>query len=112
MPENNQSENKIQEMQIIEQSLQNILMQKQAFQMEQSETEAALKEIDSSGDEVFKIVGQLMIRTQKDKIKEELENKKKLLDLRLNNFEKQESSLMEKLETIREEVIEGNKNKK
>ena len=65
-------ENKFQEMQILEQSLQNILLQKQAFQMELLETQSALKEIEKSDDEIFKIIGQLMIRTEKRKIKDEL----------------------------------------
>ena len=63
--------NTFQEMQMVEQSLQNILYQKQAFQMELSETESALTEIEKSGDEVFKIVGQLMIKSDKIKIKKE-----------------------------------------
>ena len=63
-------ENKLQEMQILEQSLQNLLMQKQAFQMELAETQSALKEIEKSGDEVFKVIGQLMIKTEKAIIKE------------------------------------------
>ncbi len=47
---------KFQEFQVIEQALQNLLLQKQGFQMELSETQSALKEIENSGDEVFKIV--------------------------------------------------------
>ena len=100
------SEQKIQEMQIIEQNLQNVLLQKQAFHMELSETESALKEVLGSGDEVFKIVGHLMIKTDKSRVKEELENKEKLLNLRLKTLEKQESTLAEKLEQIRNDVIE------
>lgn len=96
---------KIQEMQILEQTLQNILLQKQAFQMELSETEIALKEIQSSGDDVFKIIGQLMIKTKKDSITKELSDKKKILDLRLKNLEKQESSLTEQVEKIRDKIL-------
>ena len=99
------SEQKIQEMQMIDQSLQNALLQKQAFHMELSETEAALKEILSAGDEIFKIVGHLMIKSDKNKVKEELENKEKLLNLRLKTLEKQESILAEKLEKLRDDVI-------
>ncbi len=98
-------ENQFQEMQILEQNLQNLLLQKQAFQMELIETESALKEIEKSKDEVFKIVGQLMIQTDKKKIKEELENKKRLLELRTKAMEKQEAYLTEQLEKIREELI-------
>jgi len=81
-------EGKIQELQLLEQSLQNTLMQKQAFQMELSETQSALKEIEKSKDDVFKIVGQLMIKTEKAKVTEDLSNKEKILDLRVKTLEK------------------------
>ena len=105
----NQNE-KIQEMQILEQNLQNLLLQKQAFQMELSETDSALKEIEKSGDEVFKIIGQLMIKTEKAKIKEELSNKKKILELRIKTMEKQEATFMKQLDILREDVVGKEKN--
>jgi prefoldin beta subunit len=95
---------KIQEMQILEQSLQQILLQKQAFQ-ELSETQFALKELENSGEEVFKVVGQLMIKTGKSKINEELLNKEKLLRLRTDNLSKQEETLSKKLEEIRDKIL-------
>ncbi|MBI2043452.1 prefoldin subunit beta [Candidatus Pacearchaeota archaeon] len=99
------NEEKFQELQLLEQSLQNILMQKQSFQMELSETQSAMKEIDNSEGEVYKIVGQLMIKTEKSRISEELSNKEKILEMRLKKMEQQEESFMEKLEKLREEVI-------
>ena len=95
---------KIQEMQMLEQNLQNLLFQKQAFQMELSETKSALNEIGKSGDEVFKIIGQLMIKTDKAKTKEELSNKEKIISLRINSIEKQETSLAKKLEDLQKEI--------
>ena len=103
------SENKIQEIQFLEQNLQNSILQKQAFQMELSETTSALKELDNSGNEVFKIIGQLMLRTDKSKIKEELSNKEKILELRIKSIEKQETSLTERLDRLREEVMKSMK---
>lgn len=104
MTDKENKEGKIQEIQILEQNLHNLLLQKQAFQMEISETQAAKKEIKSS-EEVFKIIGQLMIKTEKEKVKEELLNKEKLLDLRIKSIEKQETSLVEKLDSLRKEVF-------
>ena len=101
------TDKKIQEMQILEQNLQSLLLQKQAFQMELSETQSALKEIENSGEEVFKIIGQLMIKTDKSKIKQELSNKDKILNLRTKTIEKQEISLTEQLDKLREEVIKN-----
>lgn len=97
--------NKIQEMQILEQSLQNLLMQKQAFQMELTETQSALKEIENSGEDVFKIIGQLMIKTDKSTIKEELSDKEKMLELRIKTLEKQENSFSEKAEDLRKQIL-------
>jgi len=103
-------EQKLQEMQILEQRLQNSILQKQAFQMELAETNSALVEMEKSGDEVFKIIGQLMIKSEKSKIREELSNKKKILELRIKSFEKQENSLTEQLDKIRDEIT-GSMNK-
>ena len=97
-------EKKIQEIQILEQNLHNLLLQKQVFQMELSETQAAKKEIENSKD-VFKTIGQLMIRADREKVKEELQNKEKLLDLRMKSIEKQENSFTEKMDSLRKEVF-------
>ena len=102
---NENRESKMQELQLLEQSLQNTLMQKQAFQMELSETQAALGELKNSGDEVFKIIGQLMIKSEKSKITSDLENKEKILNLRISTLEKQENSLTEKFEELRKEIL-------
>ena len=100
--------NSIQEMQMIEQNLQNILMQKQAFQMEFSETQSSLKEIKEAKDDVFKIVGQLMIKTEKDKITEELISKEKIIDLRIKSLEKQEENFSEQLTNLRDKFLKKN----
>ncbi len=102
-------ENKIQELQILEQKLQNSVLQKQAFQMELAETSSALKELEKSGDEVFKIIGQLMIKTEKSKIDEELKEKQKILELRIKSFDKQENSLSEQVDKIRNELTKSMK---
>lgn len=98
---------KIQEMQMLEQNLQNLLLQKQAFQMELAETQSALKELEKSGEEVFKVIGQLMIKSDKSKINEELSNKEKILDLRAKSLEKQEASMIKQIEAIREELVKS-----
>jgi prefoldin beta subunit len=97
-------EQKIQEMQILEQRLQNTILQKQAFQMELAETNSALDEMEKAGDEVFKIIGQLMIKSEKSKIKEELLSKQKILELRISSLEKQEIILSGQSEKLREEL--------
>ena len=100
-----EKENKIQEMQFLEHNLQNLLLQKQAFQMELTETQSAIKEIDNSGEEVFKIVGQLMIKSDKSTIKKELSEKEKMLEIRMKTLETQEKSFSEKVEGLRKQIL-------
>jgi len=99
----------LQEMQFLEQNLQNLLMQKQAFQMELSETQSALKEVEKAGEEVFKIIGQLMIKSDKSKMKQELADKEKILNLRVNSIEKQEKNFVEQLESLRDKITKASK---
>jgi len=103
------AEEKLQEAQFLEQNLQSIILQKQAFQMESAETKAAIKELEKSGDEVFKIIGQMMIKSDKAKMKEELENKEKLIDTRLKNLQIQETNVMKELDSMRKETVDSKK---
>ena len=99
-----ETERSIQELQSLEQAIQNLLLQKQAFQIELSETSNALEELKKTKDDAFKIVGQIMIKTDKAELEKELEDKKKLLNLRLNSIQKQEDLMSEKIERLKEEI--------
>jgi len=97
--------NKIQELQFMEQTLQNIIYQKQVFQMEISENLSALNEVEKSKEDVYKVIGQIMIKFSKEDIKKELDEKQKVLDLRLKELDAQEKDLTEKANKLREEVL-------
>jgi prefoldin beta subunit len=99
-----ETQEKIQELQLLEQNLQNLLMQKQAFQMELNEVENAYSEVAKTKDEVYKITGQVMLKANKEEVEKELKEKKDILNLRVKSIEKQENSFSEKLEKIREQV--------
>ena len=73
--------------------------------MELTETQSALKELEKSGEEVFKTIGQLMIKTDKSTIKDELSNKEKILSIRMKTLEKQEKTLSEKGEDLRKQIL-------
>lgn len=95
---------KLQELQVIEHNLQNILMQKQAFQMELSETLNALDEIGRTKDNIYKMVGSIMIKADKEKTIKELEEKKKILELRNSSLDKQEKLLETKAKEVQDEL--------
>jgi len=100
-----ETQEKIQELQASEHNLQRLMMQKQAFQMELTETENAISEISKTGEDVFKLVGQIMIKSDKKKIQEELSKKQELLSLRVKSLEKQEAEITKSLEELKKEVM-------
>ena len=99
------TQEKIQHLQLLEQNIQNLLLQKQAFQFELNETENALKEVEKTKDDVFRMVGQVMIKTSKTEIEKEFKQKKDILNLRVKSLEKQESQFKEEAEKLKEEVM-------
>lgn len=98
------TQDSISKLQLIEQNVQTLLMQKQQFQAQLFEVDSALKEIEKT-DEAFKIVGNVMLKADKPALKAELGSKKELIDLRLKNIEKQEKQLKEKAEALQKEVM-------
>lgn len=99
-------EKKIEELQVYEQNLQNLVLQKQIIQAEFTDITSALKELEKSKEEkVYRIVGGILIKEDKTEIKKDLEEKKKLMELRLKSFEKQEEAIKKRIEEIRAEVL-------
>ena len=90
--------------------MQNILMQKQQFQSQIIEIESALNELKNS-EENYKIIGNIMVKTNKEELQKDLNQKRELFELRIKTIEKQEKETKEKASKIQTEVmkeIEGN----
>ena len=100
-----ETQQKIQELQGMEQNLNNLVMQKQTFQMELTETENALSEISKSKDDIFKLVGNIMIKADKKKTEDDLTKKKDLLSLRLKSIDSEEKNLSDNAEALKKEVM-------
>lgn len=94
----------ISRLQVLEQNVQQLSMQKQQFSSQLFEIEGALKEVESSN-VAYKIVGGVMFGVKKDVLKSDLESKKELLELRIKTLEKQELQLREKFKKLQEEVL-------
>ena len=103
------TEEKIQQLTMLEQNLQNITVQKQNFQIQLLEIESALKELEGTK-EAFKIVANIMIKGDKPELKKELEEKKETIELRISSFEKQEAKLKQKASALQDEVLGKIKN--
>ena len=101
----------IQELQILEQSLQSVLMQKQQIQVELSEAENAYSEVSKSSGEIFKIFGGIMLKSEKSQILKELDEKKNLSGLRIQAIERQEDLINSKISQLRKSIsLSQNKN--
>lgn len=100
-----ETENKIQELQLLEQSLQNLILQKQNFQSRLLENENALKELENLKGESYKIIGTIMVLKDKEELKKDVKSEEEILNLRIKNIEKQENKLKEKMEELQKDVI-------
>lgn len=99
-----QVQEKIGQIQLIQQNLDNFSMQRQQFQLQLSEIESALSEIDNSKN-TYKIIGNIMVHADNAKLKKDLEEKKEMLGIRISTIEKQEDKLKIKAEEIQHEVM-------
>ncbi len=82
-------------LQQLQQTLQAVLTQKQQLELELTETEQALSELEKVTDEavIYKSIGSLLVRAEKKKVTTELNERKELLDMRINVLGKQEERL-------------------
>ncbi len=98
------AEQKISQLQMFEQGLQSFLAQKQQFQSQLIEIESALEELSTSP-EAYKIVGTIMLKTDKEELTKDLASKKEMLEIRIKAIERQEGQLKDKASKIQEEVL-------
>lgn len=102
---------KINQLQLLQQNLQNIALQRQQMQEQISELESALSELKTT-DKAYKIVGRIMIAAGKDELLKELQSQKDLSQARLNSFIKQEEKLQENLQNLQKDVLSELKQEK
>ena len=99
-----ETEQKIGQLQMFEQSLQSFLSQKQQFQMQLAEIESALGELKATA-KAYRIVGNIMVESDKDELKADLQSKMEMLELRIKTMEKQESHVREKASKLQSEIL-------
>lgn len=90
----------------LQQTLNAILIEKQRLEMELIEVKSALEELQKVSDDVvvYKAVGPVLIQTSKQKIVEELTERRDLTETRLKLLEKQEQRTREQLESLQKEL--------
>ena len=96
---NNELQEKINQLSMMEQSVQNFQVQKQQFQSQLMEVESAERELENAS-ESYKIIGNIMVAKPKDELLKDLEEKKEITIKRIESFEKQEAKIKEKGYTL------------
>ena len=82
------SNEKVEQLQMYEQSVNNLLLQKQQLQAQVAEMNSALKELESTSN-AYKIIGNIMVSAKKEDLKKDLEAKQNAASVRLKALEKQ-----------------------
>jgi len=90
------------QLQQLQHNLQTILAQKQQVELELTETEQALTELGNLtiNAVIYKSIGSLLVKSQKNKVETELKERKDLLDTRTEVLGKQAERLRSQLNQL------------
>ena len=101
---NKETQEKINQLQNLEQNINTLIAQKQQFQAQDLEIDNALSQIEKT-EEVFRIIGNIMVASPKEDVKKDLDEKKEVISLRLKTIDKQEEKLRTKATELQREVL-------
>jgi len=95
-------------LQQLQQTLQAVVAQKQQLEIEMTETDRALAELEKVTGEnpVYKSVGSILVRADKDGLLTELKEKKELLNTRVTVLGRQEERTRERIKDIQAKLQE------
>ena len=93
-------------LQQLQQTLQGVLTQKQQLELELNEVEQALSELEKLTDVavIYKSIGSLLVKSEKTKVTTELNERKELLNMRINVLGKQEERLRTQVKDLQEKL--------
>ena len=94
----------VSQLQMHNQILQTIAMQRQSLMIQSKELESALSAVEACDSDVYKSVGPILVKSDKETVKKELEEQKDDIELKLKSFESQEKKLKEKMKEMQEKL--------
>ncbi len=99
-----QVQERLQRLQNLQNTLQQLLVQKQRIEIEMMESDKALETLkEVTGDsKVYKSVGAVLVERPRDDVVKELEERKEFLDMRMKVIVKQEDKTREKMTGLQE----------
>lgn len=102
-----QIQNHISQMQQVQQQIQSLSIQKSQTSMMIKESEIAIDEINKSSDqdiEVYKVIGEFMIKSKKDLLYNELKEKIENLNIRQQSILRQEERVINKFKQLQDQL--------
>ena len=99
-----QVQERLQRLQQLQNTMQQLLAQRQRIEMEMAESDKALEVLkEVPGDaKVYRSVGAVLVEKERDKVITDLEERKEFLDMRVKVLQKQEEKTREKLTGLQE----------
>ena len=93
-------------LQQLQQTLQGVLSQKQQLDMQLTEVEQAVGELEKLNETsvIYKSIGALLVKSEKDKVTVELNERKELLKMRVEILSKQEERLRTQVKDLQEKL--------
>ena len=95
-------------LQQLQQTLQSILAQKQQVEMEKTEVEQTIAELQKTAEDavLYKAIGSLLVKAEKPKVTEELVDRKELLDTRSTVLSRQEERMRSQIKEAQTKLQE------
>jgi prefoldin beta subunit len=93
-------------LQQLQQTLQIVISQRQQLELEGSETERALEELEKTDDSspVYKSIGALLVKSERRKVIDELRERRELLNTRVKVLTRQQSRAEARLKDLQQDV--------
>jgi len=101
-----QIQNQLAQLQQIQQQAQALAAQKNQIEINLKETELALGELENLDDNavVYRAIGDLLIKTEREKTKNALIEKKDTLSLRTETISRQEERIQKRFQQLQEQL--------
>ena len=93
-------------LQQLQQTLQGVMAQKQQLEMQLTEVEQATSELEKLDETavIYKSIGALLVKSEKDKVTTELTERKELVKMRVDVLAKQEERLRTQVKDLQEKL--------
>lgn len=93
-------------LQQLQQTLQSVLVQKQQVELELTEVEQALSELQKVADDavIYRSIGSLLVKTEKARVLADLNERKELLSMRATVLGKQEERLRSQIKELQAKI--------